>query len=77
MVIDFNSIGQLNCNLQCKMCKLCTHIIIVQIVINNEKLNSIIICKYEMDLKLYTSAFKVGKCIIKKIKFFYWNIIWL
>jgi hypothetical protein len=77
MVVDFNSIGQLNCNLQCKMCKPCTHNIIVQIVINNEKLHSIIICKHEMDLRLYTSTFKVGIYIIKTFNFFYWNTIWL
>ncbi len=46
-----------------QMCKPCTHIIIVQIVINNEKLHSIY--KYEMDLKLYALTFKVKRCTTK------------
>jgi hypothetical protein len=46
-----------------QMCKLCTHIIIVQIMIDNAKLHSNTICKYEMDLKLYALTFEVGKCI--------------
>jgi hypothetical protein len=47
------------------MCKLCTHIIIVQIMIDNIKLHSITIYKHEMDLKLYALTFKVRKCITK------------
>ncbi len=45
------------------MCKPCTHIMIVQIMIDNEELHSITICKHEMNLKLYALTFKVGKCI--------------
>jgi hypothetical protein len=47
------------------MCKHYTHIIIVQIMINNAKLHYITIYKHEMDLKLYAITFKVGICIIK------------
>jgi len=45
------------------MCKPCTHIMIVQIMVDNEELHSITICKHEMNLKLYALTFKVGKCI--------------
>jgi len=45
------------------MCKPCTHIIIVQIMINNTKLHSIVIYKHEMNMKLYALIFKVEKCI--------------
>ncbi len=48
-----------------QMCKPCTHIIIVQIMINNAELHSIIIYKYEMDSKLYALTFKVGKSITR------------
>jgi len=47
------------------MCKPCTHIIIVQIMINNAKLHSIIIYKYEMHSKLYVLTFKVRKPITR------------
>ncbi len=47
-----------------QMRKPCRHIIIVQIVINNEKLHSIY--KYEMDLKLYALTFKVKRCTTKE-----------
>jgi hypothetical protein len=50
------------------MCKPCAHIIIVQIMMDNVKLHSIIIYKHEMDLKLYALTLKVGKCILKHIK---------
>jgi hypothetical protein len=46
-----------------QMCKPCTHNIVVQIMINNTKLHSIIIYKHEMDMKLYALIFKVEKCI--------------
>jgi len=46
------------------MRKLCTHIIIVQIMIDNVQLH-FTIYKHEMDLKLYTLIFKVKKCTIK------------
>ncbi len=49
------------------MCKACTHIIIVQITINNVKLHSITILKYEMDFKLYALTFKDEKCITRAI----------
>jgi hypothetical protein len=45
------------------MCKPYTHIMIVQIMIDNAKLHSIIIYKRGMNLKLYALTFKVGKCI--------------
>ncbi len=45
------------------MCKPCTHIMIVQIMIDSAKLHSITIYKHETNLKLYASTFKVGKCI--------------
>jgi hypothetical protein len=48
-----------------QMCKLCTHIIIVQIMIDCVELHSITIYKHEMDLKLYALTFKVRKCITK------------
>jgi hypothetical protein len=48
-----------------QMCKLCTHIIIVQIMIDSVELHSITIYKHEMNLKLYTLTFKVVKCITK------------
>ncbi len=41
------------------MCKPCTHIIIVQIMISSANLNSITIYKHEMDVKLYALTFKV------------------
>jgi hypothetical protein len=47
------------------MCRLCTHIIIVQVMINNAQFHSIIIYKHEMNLKLYALTFKVGKCITR------------
>jgi hypothetical protein len=50
-----------------QMCKPCTHIIIVQTMINNASLHSIIIYKHEMNLKLYALIFKVEKCITKTI----------
>ncbi len=46
------------------MCTPCTHIIIIQIMINNVKLHSITTYKHEMNMKLYALTFKVGKCII-------------
>jgi len=53
-----------------------THIIIIQIMINIVELQSIIIYKHEMDLKLYALTFKVLKYItIFFLKF--WNTIWL
>ncbi len=48
------------------MRKLCTNIMIVQIMIDSAKLCSIIIYKHEMNLKLYALTFKVGKCIRKE-----------
>jgi len=43
-----------------------THIIVVQIIIHNEKVHSITIDKqHEIDLKLYALTFKVGKYITK------------
>jgi hypothetical protein len=48
-----------------QMCRPCTHIIIVQIMINSAKLHSIIIYKHEMDLKLYALKFKVRKWITR------------
>jgi hypothetical protein len=57
------------------MCKPCTNIMIVQIMIDSAKLCSIIIYEHEMNLKLYALTFKVGKCIQKEFKkCFYWNI---
>ncbi len=47
------------------MCRFYTHIIIVQIMIYNVELHSIIIYKHEMDLKLYALTFKVGKSITR------------
>jgi hypothetical protein len=47
------------------MCKSYMHIIIGQIVIHSEKVQSISIYKYEIDLKLYALTFKVGKCVIR------------
>jgi len=47
------------------MCKSCMHIIIAQIVIDNEKVQSITIYKYEIDLKLCALTFKVGKYITR------------
>ncbi len=52
-----------------QMCKLCTDVIIVHIMINNENFHSINVYKHEMDLKLYALTFKVGKWIIRKKKF--------
>jgi hypothetical protein len=49
------------------MCRPCTHITILQIMIDSAKLHSIIIYKYEMDLKLYALTFKVGKCITRAL----------
>ncbi len=46
-----------------QMYKPCTHIIIVQIMINNANLHSTY--KYEMDLKLYALTFKVKRCTTK------------
>jgi hypothetical protein len=48
-----------------QMCKPRTHNIVVQIMINNAKLHSIIIYKHEMDMKLYALIFKVEKCITR------------
>lgn len=48
-----------------QMCKSCMHIIIAQIVIHNEKVQSITIYKYEIDLKLCALTFKVGKYITR------------
>jgi hypothetical protein len=48
-----------------QMCKPCTHITILQIMINNAKLHFIIIYKHEMNVKLYALTFNVGKCITK------------
>ncbi len=50
------------------MCKPCTNIMIVQIMIDSAKLCSIIIYEHEMNLKLYALTFKVGKCIQKEFK---------
>ncbi len=47
------------------MCRHYTHIIFVQIMINNAKLHYITIYKHEMDQKLYALTFKVGVCITK------------
>jgi hypothetical protein len=47
------------------MCKSYMHIIIAKIVIHSEKVQSIIIYKYEIDLKLHALTFKVGKYIIR------------
>jgi hypothetical protein len=47
-----------------QMRKLFTHIIIVQIMIDNVQLH-FTIYKHEMDLKLYTLTFKVRKCTTK------------
>jgi hypothetical protein len=41
-----------------QMCKLCTDIIIVQIMINIKTLLSIIIYEHEMHLQLYALTFK-------------------
>jgi hypothetical protein len=49
------------------MCKPCTCIIIVQIMINRVELHSIVINKHEMDLKLYALTSEVGKCITRTI----------
>jgi hypothetical protein len=56
------------------MCSPCTHIIIVQIMINSEKLHSITY-KHEMDMKLYALTFNVRKCIRKAFYFFNSSII--
>jgi hypothetical protein len=48
-----------------QMCKLCTHIIIVQIMIDNANLHSIIIYIHETNLKLYALTYKVEKSIMK------------
>jgi hypothetical protein len=53
-----------------QMYRPCTHIIIVQIMIDMAKLHPILIYKHEMNLKLYALAFKVGKCITKMFLFF-------
>ncbi len=50
------------------MCKSYMHIIIAQIVIYSEKVQSITIYKYEIDLKLYALTFKVGKYITRAFK---------
>ncbi len=50
------------------MCRPCTHIIIIQIMINNVKLHSITTYKHEMNVKLYALTFEVGKCIIITFK---------
>ncbi len=50
------------------MCKSCTHIIIAQIVIHSEKIQSVTIYKYEIDLKLCALTFKVGKYITRAFK---------
>ncbi len=47
----------------------CTHITIVQIMIDMENLRPIFIYEHEMDMKLYALAFKVGKCITKMFLF--------
>jgi len=67
--VDFNSIWQLDYNLQCKCAKL-AHIIIVQMMIDNAKLHSITIYKHEMDLKFNALTFKVGKCMTRTFNFF-------
>jgi len=60
------------------MCKPCTNIIIVQIMINSVKLHSIIIYNHEMDLKSYALTFKVRLCIINFYKsFLLFNKFWL
>jgi hypothetical protein len=51
------------------MCKPCTNIIIVQIMIDSVKLHSIIIYKHGMDLKLYALTFEVKLCNIYIILF--------
>jgi predicted nucleic acid-binding Zn finger protein len=61
MVVDFSSIKQLNCNLQFKMCRPCTHIIIIQIMKDSANLHFITIYKHEMDLKLHALTFKVER----------------
>ncbi len=43
-----------------QMCRYCTNIMIVQIMIDSAKLSSITIYKHEMNLKLYALTFKVG-----------------
>jgi hypothetical protein len=48
-----------------QMCKPCTHIIIIQIMIDNENLHSTIIYIHETNLKLYALTYKVGKCVIE------------
>jgi hypothetical protein len=45
--------------------KPCTHIIIIQIMIDIIELHSIIIYKHELDMKSYELTFKVGECIIR------------
>jgi len=57
-------IPKIKLQLTLQMCSPCTHIIIVQIMINDAKLHSII-NKHEMDLKLYALTFNVRKCITK------------
>jgi hypothetical protein len=44
------------------MYKPCTHIIIIQIMIDSVELNSITIYEHKIDLKLYGLTFKIGKC---------------
>jgi hypothetical protein len=44
------------------------HVIIAQIVIHSEKIQSITIYKYEIDLKFYALTFKVGKYITRAFK---------
>ncbi len=51
------------------MCKPCTCIIIVQIMINRVELHSIVINIHEMELKLYALTSKVGKFITRMILF--------
>jgi len=51
------------------MCKPCTCIIIVQIMINRVELHSIVINIHEMELKLYALTSKVGKFITRMIFF--------
>jgi hypothetical protein len=50
-----------------QMYRSCAYIIIVQIMIDSVKLNSITIYEHKIDLKLYGLTFKVGKCITKTI----------
>jgi hypothetical protein len=52
------------------MCKPCTHIINVQITIDNVKLHSITILKYEMYFKLYALRFKDENALQEKFLIF-------